>query len=175
MREAFFIHVSMALYGFFQPLSSVCFERKTQFSVSQDLSLARSKYFKQLAETEDRGDVWSIKPPDFSPKLYKSVLVPQKRERKIHLNASKLQPSDTKKKTGIYLPNILHESPERKDPPEFITSYRPPDALESELKFVQAGKYPSETYRNPKPHNFRPVRIWKKYNVLYTLCDTRWQ
>ncbi|XP_042279542.1 uncharacterized protein si:dkey-30e9.6 [Thunnus maccoyii] len=107
----------MIPYGLLHPLSSVRFEEKIQFSASQDLSLARSKWF-TLPETENRGDVWSIKPPDFSLKLY---------------------------------------SHKRKDSPKFITSYRPPDALESELMYVKRGKYPTRPFKNHKPHNFRPL------------------
>uniref|UniRef100_A0A3Q3IVE5 Uncharacterized protein n=1 Tax=Monopterus albus TaxID=43700 RepID=A0A3Q3IVE5_MONAL len=95
------------------------------------------------------------KPPDFSPKLYRSLSVPQKEVRKTNLPV--LQPSEAKRKTGIYLPNALHESTKRKHPPKFITSYRPPDALESELMFVKTGKYSCEPHKNPKPYNFRPL------------------
>lgn len=146
----------MIPYGLLHPLSSVRFEEKIQFSASQDLSLARSKWF-TLPETESRGDVWSIKPPDFSLKLYRSLSVPQKKERKPHPNLAVSQPSETKWRTGISLPNVLHESHKRKDSPKFITSYRPPDALESELMFVKRGKYPSGPFKNYKPHNFRPL------------------
>ncbi|KAK2909787.1 hypothetical protein Q8A73_007502 [Channa argus] len=144
----------MAPCGLLHPLSSVGFERKIQFSASQDLYFARSKYFK-LPEPESWGDAWSIKPPDFSLRVYTSVSVPQSKERQAHLNVQ--QRSDTKRKTAKSLTNVLHERYKRKDPPKFITSYRPPGALESELMFIRTGKYPSEPYQNPKPHNFRPL------------------
>lgn len=150
----------MVPYSLLHPLSSVCFEGKIHFSASQDLSFARSKYFK-LPETESRGDMWSINPPDFSLKLYRSLSVPQRKERKTNLNLSVPQPSEAKRKTGIFLPYVLHESNRRKDSPKFITSYKPRDAVESELMFVKTGKYPSEPYKNPKPHNFRRVSFWK--------------
>lgn len=145
----------MLSYSLLDPLSSVCFEGKSHFSASQDLSLARSKYFK-LPETESRGGVRSIKPPDFSLKLYRSVSVPQRKERKANVNP---QRREAKRKTQIMLPCVLHESNRRKETPKFIVSYRPPDAGESELMFVKTGKYLSEPYKNPKPHNFRPVII----------------
>ncbi|XP_026173380.1 putative uncharacterized protein C7orf78 homolog [Mastacembelus armatus] len=145
----------MASYLLLQPLSSVCFGGKIQFSASQDLSFARSKYFK-IEETESPGHVWSIKPPDFSLKLYSSLSVPQKIERRKDSNQSIPQPSEAKRISGVYLPDVLRESNKRKEPPKFITSYRPPGALESELMFVRTGKYPSEPYKNPKPHDFRP-------------------
>lgn len=164
--------LKMAPYSLLHPLSSVRFESKIHFCASQDLSFARSKYFK-FPETESRGDVWSIQPPDFSPKLYRSLSVPQKKERKANLNLSVPQPSETRRKTGLYLPNVLLESNKRKNPPKFITSYRPPDALESELMFVKTGKYPSEPYKNPKPYNFRPVSFWKhKIRFLHSLQNS---
>lgn len=158
----------MVPYSLLHPVSSVCFEGKTHFSASRDLSFARSKYFK-LPEPESCGDVWSIKPPDFSLKLYRSLSVPQRKERKTNVNLSVAQPSEAKRKSRIFLTYGLHESNRRKEPPKFITSYRPPDAAESELMFVKTGKYPSEPYKNPKPHNFRPVRFWKHNHNIFNL------
>ncbi|XP_051263612.1 uncharacterized protein si:dkey-30e9.6 [Dicentrarchus labrax] len=146
----------MAPYTSLHPLPSVSFEEKIQFSASQRLSLARSKWF-TLPVTDSRSDAWSVKPPDFSLKLYKSLSVPQKKARKTHPDPAVAQPGDLKRRAGIFLPKVLHESYLREDPPQFITSYRPPDALGSELMFVKTGKYPSGPYRNPKPHDFRPL------------------
>ncbi|XP_035020168.2 uncharacterized protein si:dkey-30e9.6 [Hippoglossus stenolepis] len=208
----------MAPCGLLDPLPLVSFESKAQFSASRALSLARSKYFK-LPETESRQvDVWSIKPPDFSLKLYRSLSVPQRKERKALTVPAAQQTTRT---SGIFLPDVSRESYKRNDrvkfitshrppdaleselkfitshrprdaleselrfltshrppdaleselrfitshrPPDaleselrFITSHRPPDALESELKFVRTGKFPSEPYVNPRPHNFRPL------------------
>ncbi|XP_040899668.1 uncharacterized protein si:dkey-30e9.6 [Toxotes jaculatrix] len=146
----------MAPNGLLPPLASVGFEGKIKFSASQDLCLARSKYFK-LPETESQGDMWSIKPPDFSLKLYRSLSVPQRKERKTRANLASPQTTKTKRTPGVFLPNVFHEPYQRKDPPKFITLYRPPGTLESELMFVKMGKYPSELYKNPKPHDFRPL------------------
>ncbi|XP_074508995.1 putative uncharacterized protein C7orf78 homolog [Sebastes fasciatus] len=146
----------MAPYSLLHPLSSVSFEEKIQFSASQHLSVARGKWF-TLPETEIHSDVWSIKPPDFSLKLYRSLSVPQKKERKTYSNLTVAQPSETKRRTGIFLPTVLYESHQREESPKFIRSYRPPDALESELMFVKTGKYLSGPYKNPKPHDFRPL------------------
>lgn len=148
--------MKMAPHSLLPPLSSVCFEDKLKFSASQKLSVARSKWF-TLSEAESQSDVWSIKPPDFSLKLYTSLSVPQKTERKTHSGLAVPPPDETKRRTGIFRAKLLHESYQREDPPKFITSYRPPDALESELMFVKTGKYHSGPYKNPKPHNFRPV------------------
>lgn len=151
----------MAPQSLLHPLSSFCFEEKTKFSASQNLSFARSKWF-ALPETQSQSDVGSIKPPDFSLKLYRSVSVPQKKEkRKTHSNLTVPQPYETKRRTGVFLPEVLHEKYHSEDPPKFTTSHRPPDAQEYELTFVKTGKYPSGPYKNPKPHNFRPVSVCK--------------
>ncbi|XP_051813006.1 uncharacterized protein si:dkey-30e9.6 isoform X1 [Acanthochromis polyacanthus] len=146
----------MAPCGLLYPLSLVSFERKMQFTASQELSFTRSTFFK-LAETESQSNVWSIKPPDFSLKLYRCMSGSQKKEGKTKTKLTVPQCGETKRRTGIFLPNVVHVNPERKDPPKFITSYRALDALESELMFVKTGKYNSGPYKNPKPHNFRPV------------------
>lgn len=163
----------MAHYILLHPLSSVCFESKSHFSASQDLSLARSKYFK-FVETENQGNVWGIKPPDFSIKQYRSLSVPQNKASKVNSKLAAPQPSETRRKAGRNLPNVLRENNTREEPPKFITSYRPPGALESELVFVKSGKYPCESYKNPKPHNFRPVSLWLNPILMFNL-STRWR
>ncbi|KAI3360758.1 hypothetical protein L3Q82_012995 [Scortum barcoo] len=146
----------MAPRGLLSPLSSLRFEEKLTFSASQHLSFARSKWF-TLPETESRSDVWSIKPPDFSIRLYRSVAEPREKERKTRSDPAVPPPAEKKRRSATFLPKVLHESYQKKDPPEFITSYRPPDALRSELMFVKTGKFPTGPYTNPKPHNFRPL------------------
>ncbi|XP_068591508.1 putative uncharacterized protein C7orf78 homolog [Cebidichthys violaceus] len=138
----------------FRPLSRVCFEDKSKFSASQRLSVARSKWF-TLPETESaQSDAWSIKPPDFSLRLYRSLSDPRRTERRTHSNLDEPR----LKRTGIVLPNVVHQSHRREESsPKFITSYRPPGALESQLMFVKTGKYLCGPYKNPKPHDFRPL------------------
>uniref|UniRef100_UPI003AAF436A putative uncharacterized protein C7orf78 homolog n=1 Tax=Centroberyx gerrardi TaxID=166262 RepID=UPI003AAF436A len=139
------------------PLSSVCFDRKTLFSASQDLALSRSKCL-TFPESENQVDVWSIKPPDFSPKLYRCLTVPQKKSRNTRPDLAMPPPSETERRLEKRaVPKFLLESHKRTDAPEFVTSYRPPDASESRLMFVKTGTYPSGPYKNPKPHNFRPL------------------
>ncbi|KAG7216455.1 hypothetical protein INR49_001941 [Caranx melampygus] len=149
----------MSPCGLLQPLPSVGFEAKIHFSASQDLCIARSKYFKLPETRETQGDVWSIKPPDFSLRLYTSLSGPQKKDSKTRGNPADPQTTETKRRTrtGIFLPHVSDERFKRKELPEFIAPYRPPDALETDLMFIRAGKFPSEPYNNPKPHNFRPL------------------
>ncbi|KAM3613863.1 uncharacterized protein V6R79_006107 [Siganus canaliculatus] len=133
-------------------LSSVCFEDQLKFSASRHLSSARSKWFK-IPETESQSDTWGIKPPDFSVKLYRSLEPPQKKGRRTHSNKVAPRGGDSK----IFLPRVLPERRQRKDAPDFITSHRPPDAVEAEMMFVRTGKYGSGPYRDHKPHDFRPL------------------
>lgn len=144
----------MTPYSLVHPLFSVCFEDKIRFSASQNLSLARSKWFTPT-KTESKCDTWNRNPPDFSLKLYRSLRVPEGKERKTQLTV--VEPQRTRTATGVFLPKVLNTSYQRKDPPKFIVSYRPPDTLETEQIFVKTGKYPAAPYKNPKPHNFRPV------------------
>ena len=150
------------------------FEAKTQFCASQGLRLARSRCF-EPPEAEGRGDTWGIKspeakgrcvtwgikPPDFSLKLYRSVSVPQKKERKTRANPAAAQTTETKRRSGKFLPKVLQESYKKKDPVGFVTLFMHPGSLESELMFVKMRKFPPETYKNPKPHSFRLVSVCK--------------
>lgn len=146
----------MALGSSLPPLTSVSFEDKLKFSASQSLSTSRSKWFK-LPETETLSDPWCIKPPDLSIKLYKTLSDPQERHKKRHSNLAVPQLTEGRRKPAAFLSKILLENHQREDPPKFNTSFRPPDALQSELMFVKSGKFLSGPYKNPKPHDFRPV------------------
>lgn len=154
-----------------QPLSSVSFERQTQFAACQDLSFARNKYFR-LRNTDRKCDVQSIGPPDFSVKLYSSLSTSEIRERKKNIKIVAPQPKEMKRRYQTFLPNSLSSCPKRKEPPKFITSHRPPDALETELMFVKIGKYHSGTYKNHKPHDFRPVSVPKQSMDLVPFWNT---
>ncbi|XP_047185586.1 uncharacterized protein si:dkey-30e9.6 [Scophthalmus maximus] len=96
--------------------------------------------------------------------------VPQRKERKPCAIVAAPITNGTNRTAGVILPNVLHESYKRKDPPKFITSHRPPGVLESELMFVKMEKFPSEPYKNPKLHNFRPT---SRSEINCRLRDTR--
>ncbi|XP_061772604.1 uncharacterized protein si:dkey-30e9.6 [Nerophis ophidion] len=49
------------------------------------------------------------------------------------------------------------ESQKIKETPKFITSYRPPDALESQIMLVKTGKLPLGPFQNHRPHDFRQL------------------
>ncbi|XP_069576811.1 putative uncharacterized protein C7orf78 homolog [Brachyistius frenatus] len=139
--------------GSSRPPPAFSFESKTRFSASRELSLARSGRFGP-GEAESRSDPRRVGPPDFSLKLHCC----QKEGRKADSKAAAgRRPVEAKRKTPLFLPDVARVSPSGKGPPKFVTSYAPPDALRSELMFVETGKFPSGPYRNPKPHDFRPL------------------
>ncbi|KAM6967565.1 uncharacterized protein C7orf78 homolog [Aplochiton taeniatus] len=109
-----------------------------------------------------------MKAPDFSPKLYSSLRGPRKKGRKKHPTFVLSGPTETKVKVETITQRRLPAIDQRREPPKFSTSFRPPDSFESKLMFVRTGKYPSGAYNNPKPHNFRPHED-DKPNIVTTL------
>ncbi|KAM6910419.1 uncharacterized protein C7orf78 homolog [Xenentodon cancila] len=134
-------------------MSPVSSESKTKFSESRDFS-ARRKCL-EPPKAESQRDLWSIKPSDLSVKLYSRLTESRKKQRK--KPAKEAKPEGTLGTTGNYRAIIVHGGPEKHNLPKFIVSQRPPDALEAELMFVRTGKYPSGPYKNPRPHDFRPL------------------
>ncbi|MEQ2285134.1 hypothetical protein AMECASPLE_028732 [Ameca splendens] len=132
----------MAVQDLLHQMSSITFEMKNTFSASQDLLSTRSKTLK-LPETGSQCTVFSIKPIDFSMKLYSHLTVSQKNKKTLSdAVAGKLY--KTKRRSGIFPPNIINQSPKKTDAQEFNTSHRRPDALQSQLMFVRMGKFPSD-------------------------------
>lgn len=159
--------VKMTPISQWHPLASVYFDRKALFSVSQGLATTRSNHFVPPEPKKLADDVWSIKPPDFSPKLYKSLSVPRRKSRNTRPSLAMSDLGDTGVAIEkIRIPKFLSETDKRLEPPNFSASHKPPDALECLLMFVKAGKYPSGHYRNPKPHNFRPVSNYKTPSIM---------
>lgn len=139
------------------PLTSVRFEDKIKFSASQDLALARRKWRKPNDKV-NQGHVQRFRPPDFSIRLYKNTKDPQSRDEKMLSYEAK--PRQTKE-TQPVVPAVLQSWHRKEETGKFITHYRQPDTLEIEQKFVRTGKFPAAPYKNPKPHNFRPVSFLK--------------
>ncbi|KAJ8288078.1 hypothetical protein COCON_G00007370 [Conger conger] len=132
----------------------MCFEKKTIFSASKDLACVRSREFTHVEKAEDT-DVWALKAPDFSLKLYSHLHLSQnKRENRcppLFTSDSKEMLPRVKRPSHIVLPQINHS----REGPAFALRYRPPDALESKLEYVKRGKYPSMAFSDPKPYDFR--------------------
>lgn len=143
-------------------MSSVTFEMKREFSANQDLLSTRSRFLKQ-PETGSQREIFSLKLPDFSVKLYRHRTVSRKKEKWTFSDAGISQPHEAKRRSEIFSPNIIIPTP-NKDSPKFITSHKLPDGLQSQLTFTKKGKFPSDPYRNPKPHNFRLVSL-KKFKI----------
>ncbi|CAL8354771.1 unnamed protein product [Arctogadus glacialis] len=152
------------------PNSPDPFDRKRLFSARQNLAAKRSRCRISPSESESArsaGDVWSIQPPDFSPKLYTSLSDPG-RDGGLNRRSQARSSLDSRRTRGRDVSTVLHvkrvvaevlggETHGRREPRRFITSYKPPDPLEEELMFVKLGKFPpSGPYRNPRPHDFRP-------------------
>lgn len=141
--------------------TSFTFNRKFLFTASQDLLKSRSKNHTFLLPNAAvrHTDLWEIKPPDFSPKLYRTLSLPR-------LKKKTLDPAILKERLEGLTQNldpilsVLHAKQEQKRNIQvFLTSYKPPGLLELQLQFVKSGQFPSNPYKNPKPHNFRPVSL----------------
>ncbi|KAJ0066466.1 hypothetical protein NL108_013496 [Boleophthalmus pectinirostris] len=127
------------------PLSSISFEDKFHFSSRQTLPYARRR-----RSSPPKVDIWNVKAPDFSIRLYRSVSEPKEKKK------MEVLPTPAEEKR-VKLPKVTVEKKRRVEIPKFETYYRAPDAAEAEMMFVKNGKYPKEKYKNPTPHNFRPV------------------
>ncbi|XP_035267773.1 uncharacterized protein si:dkey-30e9.6 isoform X2 [Anguilla anguilla] len=134
--------------------ASVCFEKKTIFSASRDLASVRSRGFVHLEKAKDT-DVWAVKAPDFSPKLYSHLHLPRKKKENrsppLFISDSQEMLFRVKRPAQIVLPEISQS----RELPAFTLRYQPPGGLESKLAFVKKGKYPSTAYSDPKPYDFR--------------------
>ncbi|KAB0398738.1 hypothetical protein E2I00_000412, partial [Balaenoptera physalus] len=106
----------------------------------------------QAPQSEIKVNIWEIKPPDFSYKLYTSLRLPEKPSRTIK--------EEERRKKSIFPGTMLHFPSIRNHPnkamsPKFITTFPHLDSHKVKLIFVESGKYPNGVYLNPKPHNFQ--------------------
>lgn len=150
----------MNLYKYLDTSTPADISRNMLFPMSQNLTFGRS-YGRVSPHPAVHPDPWSIKAPDFTPKLYKSMGLPRIKRKNAHLLKSKDSLEDKSiimDNTNISTPSIfpgIQQKTYKAKP--FITCYKPPDSLESRLLFVRSGKHPMGPYKDPKPHNFRPV------------------
>lgn len=155
----------------FDTATSVDTSRKMPSSVSQNLISGRS-YGYIPPNPAVCPDPWSIKAPDFTPKLYRSIGLPQIKGQNIQLVKSKDNLEDKpifKKKINKLSTSMFPELEQKRCKTKpFITCYKPPDSLESKVLLVRAGKYPLGPYKDPKPHNFRPCAEGKP-DIITTL------
>lgn len=138
---------------------SFTFNRKLQFTADQNLIKSRSRnhtFLLPSAAVRHR-DLWEIKPPDFSPKLYCTLSLPRIKKKTLDPAILKEGLEEMYQRLDPISPVIRARQEQKWNIPEFITSYKPPGLLESQLQFVKLGQFPSGPYQNPKPHNFRTV------------------
>ncbi|XP_053503679.1 uncharacterized protein si:dkey-30e9.6 [Ictalurus furcatus] len=137
---------------------SFTLNRKLLFTTSQNVITSRSRNHTLLLPTAAvrHTDLWEIKPPDFSPKLYRTLSLP--RIKKQTLDPAILKEGlEELSQSLVKMPPVMRSKQDQKrNIPVFITSYKPPGLLELQLQFVKLGQFPCGRYKNPKPHNFRP-------------------
>ncbi|XP_044897780.1 uncharacterized protein LOC123381251 [Felis catus] len=107
----------------------------------------------QPPQSEMKVNIWEIKSPDFSYKLYTSLRFPEKPSRIIKEKQGREKKVNFPE-TMLHLPSIRNH-PKKAISPEFITTFPHMDSNEVKLMFVKSGKYPNGVYLNPKPHDFR--------------------
>ncbi|KAK1786443.1 hypothetical protein P4O66_018133 [Electrophorus voltai] len=137
--------------------TSFYFSTKLLFSAHQNFILSRGHKPILPNKSSSYTDFWKIKPPDFSPKLYRSLNLP--RIKKKNLNLAKLTDdwAEMSQRTDKMYQIISSKPEQKRTEPPLMASYRSPGSLELKLLFVKSGKHPSIPYKDPKPHNFRPV------------------
>ncbi|XP_058424765.1 uncharacterized protein LOC131421877 [Diceros bicornis minor] len=106
----------------------------------------------QPPQSEMKVNIWEIKPPDFSYKLYTSMRFPEKPSRTIKEEQKRIKSNFPE--TVLHLPRIRNH-PEKAVSPKFITTFPHVDSYKAKLMFVESGKYPNGVYLNPKPRDFR--------------------
>uniref|UniRef100_A0ABI7VZC2 Uncharacterized protein n=2 Tax=Felis catus TaxID=9685 RepID=A0ABI7VZC2_FELCA len=119
---------------------------------TQDLN-SKWKKVLQPPQSEMKVNIWEIKSPDFSYKLYTSLRFPEKPSRIIKEKQGREKKVNFPE-TMLHLPSIRNH-PKKAISPEFITTFPHMDSNEVKLMFVKSGKYPNGVYLNPKPHDFR--------------------
>lgn len=142
------------------------FKRNLMFTANNNLNTIRSRNYTLLFPPAAirYPDVWDIKPPDFSPKLYRTLNLP--RMKKTPLNPAVLKEGLKELSQSIEIsPPVMQSVQEQKsNTPVFITSHKPPGLLELQVQFVKSGQFPCGPYKNPKSHNFRPVSVQHSYH-----------
>uniref|UniRef100_A0AAA9TT26 Chromosome 7 open reading frame 78 n=2 Tax=Bos TaxID=9903 RepID=A0AAA9TT26_BOVIN len=119
---------------------------------SQDLNSKWKINALQPPQSEVKVNIWEIKPPDFSYKLYTSLRLAEKPSRTIMQEERRKIPDFPGKM--VHLPS-LRNPPKKAVSPKFITTFPRLDSHKAKLMFVESGKYPNGVYLNPKPHDFR--------------------
>ncbi|KAF5900615.1 uncharacterized protein DAT39_009705, partial [Clarias magur] len=134
------------------------FNRKLLFTANQNLIISRSRTHALLLPMAAvrHVDLWEIKPPDFSPKLYRTLGLPRIKKKTLDPAILKEGLKELSHSLDKMPPVMWSKQKQKRNTPMFVTSYKPLGLLESQLQFVKFGQFPNGPYKNPKPHNFRP-------------------
>ncbi|XP_042637365.1 uncharacterized LOC102725191 homolog [Orycteropus afer afer] len=131
------------------------FAKSLQYPTQQGLNSKWKKKGMQSPQSNMKVNIWEIKPPDFSYKLYVSLRPPEKKLRNIKKERKETRSNFPE--TILHLPSIRND-PKKSIAPKFITIFPRLDSHKAKIMFAESGKYPSGVYLNPKPHDFRQYR-----------------
>lgn len=150
---------------------SFTFNRKLLFTASQNVITSRSRIHKLLLPkpAARHRDLWEIKPPDFSPKLYCTLNLPRIKKKTLDSAILKEGLEELSQSLDIMPPVLQSKQEKNRNIPVFVKSYKPPALLDLQLKFVKFGQFPRDPYKNPKPHNFRPVSLQQACTSQYVV------
>ncbi|KAM6202316.1 uncharacterized protein C7orf78 homolog [Rhynchocyon petersi] len=124
---------------------------RLQFPAQSSLSSKWKKNATKSSQSNLKANVWEIKPPDFSYKLYTTSGHPEKAFR--HIKKGRRKTIINVPETVLHLPSIQNDL--KSITPKFITTFARLDPHTAKIMFVKSGKYPCDEYINPKPYDFR--------------------
>lgn len=142
---------------------SICsFDSKEKFATNLELALERNQiHLSQQCKAPPERQRWMCQPPDFSYKVYLSSRKPvgkcqelKKKEKKktffeeLHRIRSRL----------IVPENNLGQTEEDKQT-KIVTKFPYTGSYEAKLMFMKMGKFTSNIYQDPKPYDYRQVKV----------------
>lgn len=140
------------------------FDSKGLFTTNLELALERNQvHASQPARLPPpQRESWTEEPLDFSYKLYLSPHIrkpagklkekPKKKEKK--MTTSTLCEDLQRITSRCILPVI-----EKQKQPKIITRFPHIGPYEAQLMFVKKGKFKCGRYQDPKPHDYRQVKV----------------
>ncbi|KAM8967113.1 uncharacterized protein C7orf78 homolog [Pelodytes ibericus] len=137
------------------------FTNQVLFTANEHLAIERSKNFARPRITA-KPDIWRKQPPDFSVRLYRSLTLPRKlveHDEVGRRQASKPQAPNHVSKLHILEDDHLPSIGGKEEPPKFLTKFKHVGQFEASLMCVKKGQYPKDTYKDPKPHDFRQYEV----------------
>lgn len=137
--------------------SKCSFDSKGKFTTNLELALERNQIrTSQQCKAPPERQCWIRQPPDFSYKVYLSS----------HKPVGKLQKLKKKEKTKTFYEElhrirselIVPVTEEDKET-EIVTRFPYTGPYEAKLMFVKMGKFTSNKYQDPKPYDYRQVKV----------------